>query len=51
MKVVIEMLQRVEILGRKFAEKKGMGAKLWIEDGYGGMVVAEGKESISWENS
>ena len=30
MKVVIEMLQRVEILGRKFAEEKGMGAKLWI---------------------
>ncbi|CAZ79591.1 unnamed protein product [Tuber melanosporum] len=46
MKVVIEMLQRVEILGRKFAEEKGMGAKLWIEDGYGGMVVAGGRKSL-----
>lgn len=46
MKVVIEMLQRVEILGRKFAEEKGMGAKLWIEDGCGGMVVAGGREAL-----
>jgi len=46
MKVVIEMLQRVEILGRKFAEEKGMGAKLWIEDGYGGMVVAGGRKAL-----
>ena len=28
MNVVIEKLQRVEILGRKFTEKNGMGAKL-----------------------
>ncbi|PWW73889.1 hypothetical protein C7212DRAFT_213953 [Tuber magnatum] len=46
MKVVIDMLRRVEILGRKFAEEKGMGAKLWIEDGCGGMVVAGGRKAL-----
>ena len=40
------MLQRVEILGRKFAEEKGMGAKLRNEDGYGGMVVAGGRKAL-----
>lgn len=46
MKVVIEMLQRIEILGRRFAEEKGMGAKVWVEDGYGGMVVAGGRKAL-----
>ena len=46
MKVVIEMLRSVEILGRKFAEEKGMGPKLWIEDGYGEMVVAGGRKEL-----
>lgn len=46
MKVVIEMLQRIEILGRRFAEEKGMGAKVWVEDGCGGMVVAGGRKAL-----
>lgn len=46
MKAVIEMLQRIEILGRKFAEENGMGAKVWIEDGCGGMVVAGGRKAL-----
>lgn len=46
MKVIIEMLQRIEILGRRFAEEKGMGAKVWMEDGYGGMVVAGGRKAL-----
>ena len=46
MKVVIEMLQSVEILDRKFAEEKGMEPKLWIEDGHGEMVVAGGRKEL-----
>lgn len=46
MKAVIEMLQRIEILGRRFAEEKGMGAKVWVEDGCGGMVVAGGRKAL-----
>lgn len=46
MKVVIEMLQRIEVLGRRFAEEKGMGAKVWVEDGCGGMVVAGGRKAL-----
>lgn len=46
MKVVIEMLQRIEILGRRFAEEKGMGAKVWVEDSCGGMVVAGGRKAL-----
>lgn len=45
MNVIIEMLRRVESLGRKFAEK-GVGAKLWVEDGRGGMIVAGGRASL-----
>ncbi|KAL7269455.1 E3 ubiquitin-protein ligase tom1 [Rhizina undulata] len=46
MKATIEMVTRVGQLGKKFAEEKGMGAKVWIEDGHGGIVVAGGRKAL-----
>ena len=44
--VIVEMCQRVVLLGRKFAEETGAGAKVWMGDGKGGTIVAGGRRAL-----
>lgn len=44
--VIVEMCQRVIILGRRFAEETGAGAKVWMGDGKGGTIVAGGRRAL-----
>lgn len=44
--VIVEMCQRVIILGRRVAEETGAGAKVWMDDGNGGTIVAGGRRAM-----
>lgn len=49
--VIVEMCQRVVILGRKVAEETGAGAKVWMDDGKGGTIVAGGRRALVGSNA
>ncbi|RPB27982.1 hypothetical protein L211DRAFT_476750 [Terfezia boudieri ATCC MYA-4762] len=44
--VIVEMCQRVIILGKRVAEETGAGAKVWMDDGKGGIIVAGGRRAM-----
>ncbi|KAA8911552.1 DNA binding protein [Sphaerosporella brunnea] len=46
MKSTLRMLDRVLEIGKKYAVEYGMGAKVWLDDGKGGLVVSGGRKAL-----
>jgi E3 ubiquitin-protein ligase HUWE1 len=46
MNSTLHMLDRVSEVGRKYAAEYGVGAKVWLDDGHGGLVVSGGKGAL-----
>lgn len=46
MKATLRMLDNVSDLGRRYAVEHGIGAKIWLEDGSGGLIVSGGRDAI-----
>lgn len=49
--VIVEMCQRLIMLGKQLAGDTGAGAKVWIDDGRGGTIVAGGRSALVGSNS
>lgn len=45
-KATLRMLDNVSVLGHKYASEHGIGAKIWLEDGSGGLVVSGGRNAV-----
>lgn len=46
MTATLSTVRRIADLGKTFAVEKGMGAKVWLDDGSGGLVVAGGRRAL-----
>ncbi|KAI5799845.1 hypothetical protein EDC01DRAFT_764959 [Geopyxis carbonaria] len=42
----LNMLDKIAALGKKYAVDSGVGAKIWLDDGYGGLVVSGGRSAL-----
>jgi E3 ubiquitin-protein ligase HUWE1 len=47
MKSTLHMLDRVVEIGKKYAVEYGIGAKVWLDDGKGGLVVSGGRKALA----
>lgn len=47
LKSTLHMLDRVIEVGKKYAIEHGVGAKVWLDDGQGGLVVSGGRKALA----
>jgi E3 ubiquitin-protein ligase HUWE1 len=47
LKSTLHMLDRVVEIGKKYAVEYGIGAKVWLDDGKGGLVVSGGRKALA----
>lgn len=47
LKSTLHMLDRVSEVGKKYAVEYGVGAKVWLDDGKGGLVVSGGRRALA----
>ncbi|KAI5856087.1 DNA binding protein [Tricharina praecox] len=47
LKSTLHMLDRVVEVGKRYAVEHGIGAKVWLDDGKGGLVVSGGRKALA----
>ncbi|KAF8252457.1 hypothetical protein K440DRAFT_651549 [Wilcoxina mikolae CBS 423.85] len=47
MKSTLHVLDRVIEIGKQYAVEHGVGAKVWLDDGQGGLVVSGGRKALA----